>query len=80
MNDTTIKQTSTIILTAEFTDEDTRTISQDNPKSDITAADIAAIETAARGVLVGDKQGAPFARFKAPVRRDTTTTEIIFGV
>ena len=79
MNETTIKSTSTLVLTAEFTDEDTRTISQDNPKSDITAADIASIQSAAAGVLIGDKQGAPFARLKAPVRRDTTTTEIVFG-
>lgn len=78
MNETTIKTSSTLVLTAEFTDEDTRTISQDNPKSDITAADIASITSAAAGVLIGDKQGAPFARFKAPVRRNTTTTEIIF--
>lgn len=78
MNDTTIKSKSEIVLTAEFTDEDTRTITQENPKSDITAADIASITSAAAGVLIGDKQGAPFARFKAPVRRDTTTTEIIF--
>ena len=79
MNETTIKSTSTLVLTAEFTDEDTRTISQDNPKSDITAADIASIQSAAAGVLIGDKQGAPFARLKTPVRRDTTTTEIVFG-
>lgn len=79
MNDTTIKSKSEIVMTAEFTDEDTRTITQENPKSDITAADIASITSAAAGVLIGDKQGAPFARFKNPVRRDTTTTEIIFG-
>lgn len=78
MNDITIKSQSSIVLTAEFVDEDTRTITQDNPKNEITAADIASIQSAAAGVLVGDKQGSPFARFKQPVRRDTTTTEIVF--
>ena len=79
MNDTTIKNSSQIVLTAEFADEDTRTITQDNPKSDITAADIASITSAAANVLIGDKQGAAFARFKTPIIRNTTTTEIIFN-
>lgn len=79
MNDTTIKNSSQIVLTAEFADEDTRTITQDNPKSDITAADIASITSAAANVLIGDKQGAAFARFKTPIIRNTTTTEIVFN-
>ena len=79
MNDTTIKNKSEIVMTAEFTDEDTRTITQENPRSDITAEDISSITSAAANVLIGDKQGAAFARFKTPIVRNTTTTEIIFG-
>lgn len=79
MNDTTIKTSSSLVLTAEFTDEDTRTITQDNPRSDITAADIASIQSAAQNVLIGDKTGAEFARLKTPFIRNTTTTEIIFN-
>lgn len=79
MNETTIKNKSEIVMTAEFTDEDTRTITQENPRSDITAEDIASIQSAAANVLIGDKQGAAFARIKTPIIRNTTTTEIIFG-
>ena len=79
MNDTTIKTTSTLSIIAEFVDEDTRTINMDNPKAEITQSDIASIQTAAAGVLIGDKTGAQFARLKTPIRKDTTTTTIIFN-
>lgn len=78
MNDITIKTASTFTAVAEFADEDTRTISLDNPKMNITAADFASLNAAAENVLIGDKNGAAFTRFKSPTRRDTTTTEIIF--
>lgn len=79
MNDTTVKVASTLVMTAEFADDDTRTISQDNPKTTITSEMFAAAQAAAANVLIGDKTGARFSRFKAPIRRDTTTTEIIFN-
>lgn len=79
MNETTVKVSSTLVMTAEFADDDTRTISQDNPKSTITAEMLASVQSAAANVLIGDKTGARFSRFKAPIRRDTTTTEIIFN-
>lgn len=79
MNETTVKTSSQLVLTAEFADDDTRTMSQDNPKTTITAAMMSSLTSAAANVLIGDKTGARFSRFKNPVKRDTTTTEIIFG-
>ena len=78
MNDTTIKNTSSISLVTEFSDEDTRTINIDNPKSDITTAMLASVQSAMQGVLIGDKTGATFTRIKTATRKNTTTTEIVF--
>jgi len=50
-------------IVAKFSDGDERTISYDNPRSDITAAEIKALDSLASGVLIGDKYGAPFSTF-----------------
>lgn len=79
MADTTIQHTEQLILTAEFADEDTRTITQDNPRSDISSSDLTAFETAATGVLIGDQRGSAFSRLKSAIRRNTTRTEMTFN-
>lgn len=60
-----VKQTDTLKLLAGFADEDDRTITVNNPRSGITAADINALATLATPVLIGDKYGAAFTRFKS---------------
>lgn len=79
MAETTIQHTEQLVLGVEFTDEDTRTITQDNPKSDISQSDLTAFETAASGVLIGDQRGAAFSRLKSAIRRNTTRTEMTFA-
>lgn len=59
-----IRQTKTLSLEAEFIDGDTRTITLDNPKDSLTAADIDAITPIMIKTLVGDKTGAQFYRWK----------------
>lgn len=78
MTDTTIQRTEQVLLEMEFADEDTRTITQDNPKETITQGDLTAVQTAAAGVLIGDKAGAAFSRLKSATRRNTTRTEMTF--
>lgn len=62
-------------LLAGFADEDDRTIRYPSPKSSLTKADILALQTLAMPVLVGDKYGAAFTRFKsAKIVNKTETT------
>lgn len=65
---------STLSLEAEFKDGDTRTITRDNPKSGLTAAQINNTSSAAAAVLVGDKTGAEFLRWKSAKITEGTTT------
>ena len=62
-----IKETTSLQLTAEFYDSDDRTFNLPNPKSTVTAAQIKAIGTYAKtnNVLIGDKAGSAFERFKS---------------
>lgn len=63
-------------IVAGFTDGDERTISYDNPKDNITAADIRALDSLAAGVLIGDKYGAPFSTFKDAGIYEITKVEL----
>jgi len=63
MADTT-KTTKQLKLVAGFEDGDERTITIENPKDNITAEQIKALNAKAAMVLVGDKYGAPFSIFK----------------
>jgi len=67
------KTTQTLKLLAGFADADDRTISLDNPRNNVTEADIRSFETAAAPVLIGDKYGAAFTRFKTASIVNTTT-------
>lgn len=78
MASTKVTTYETLAIVAEFTDEDTRTITIDNPKASITSAMIQDVQTKAAGVLIGDKEGAAFSRIKTVDRRVGTTTRINF--
>lgn len=58
------KITNKLKMTAEFVDGDTRIISLDSPRSNITAADIDALDNLFSTCLLGDKTGADFYRIK----------------
>lgn len=69
-----VKSEMSLKLLAGFTDGDDRTISLPNPKNNLTASEINAINELAQGVLIGDKYGAAFAELKdANVVTATTT-------
>ena len=71
----TMKTTRQLKLLAGFADEDDRTITIDDPKQNLTWADIEAFQ-AVSFVLIGDKYGAAFTRYKEAKYVDTTLTTI----
>ena len=74
----TITTYSRLKLLAAFSDEDDRTLTLENPVSNITEAQIHDLEPAAANVLIGDKYGADFTRFKSAAYVNGTTTNITF--
>lgn len=69
---------SVLKLNAKFTDNDTRTISIDNPKSGLTAAQINAVGEVAASTqaILGDKGGANFLRFDEAKKVVQTTRKL----
>ena len=74
----TIKTSSELKIETYYSDADTRTITIDNPKDNLTKADIKAVETVGVNtqVLLGDKGGAGFVRFNKAKTTKTTRTEL----
>lgn len=74
---TKISTYSRLKLLAAFADEDDRTLTLDNPVDGISESQVHALESAAAKVLIGDKYGADFTRFKSAsyVKGTTTTME-----
>ena len=62
-----VRQTSNLTLVLEFKDDDDRTISLDNPKASVTAANVLDVEDyfKTNNVFIGDKAGADFLRIKS---------------
>lgn len=73
---TTVSTLNQLKLLAAFADEDDRTITVDDPRQNLTEQDIRAIESSAAKVLIGDKYGATFTRFKTAYYRTGTVTTI----
>ena len=63
-------------IVAAFADEDDRTITLDNPVDNLTEQQIKALEPAAAKVIIGDKFGATFTRFKTASYHNQTNTII----
>ncbi|MBR0061777.1 MAG: hypothetical protein IJP68_09910 [Selenomonadaceae bacterium] len=63
-------------LVAGFSDGDERTISYENPRANLTAADIKALDSLAADVLIGDKYGAAFSTFKDAGIYEITKVEL----
>lgn len=64
MADTTTT-TRSLTVVAEFDDGDNRSISIDNPRNNITWANIETLRQYAANVLIGDKAGSNFSRFSS---------------
>ena len=75
---TTISTYSRLKLLAGFADEDDRTITVDNPKDNLTESQIRDLESSAAKVIIGDRYGADFSRFKSAAYVRGTTTKITF--
>lgn len=73
---TTMNSYRQIKIVAAFADEDDRTLTFDNPIDNLTEQQIRALETLAAKVLIGDKFGAQFTRFKTAYYHNATTTVI----
>ena len=67
-----ITTTNKLCCVSEFVDNDDRTLTLDNPKANVSAAQIKAVEAQikAKNLLIGDKAGADFLRFKS-ARKET---------
>ena len=65
-------------LVAKFADNDTRTLTVDNPKDSLTAAQINAVGTIAKNsnVILGDKGAADFIRFETAKVTEKETTQL----
>ena len=61
-------------LLAGFVDEDDRTLTIPNPKSNLTWTDISAFASVAANAIVGDKYGAEFSRIKSAKYVQTTNS------
>lgn len=72
----TIKSSTDLKILAGFTDEDDRTITISDPKQNLTWNDIASLESAAAGVLIGDKYSASFSRIKEAKYVSSTITTL----
>lgn len=69
-----VKTKSTLSLVAEFKDGDDRTLTLDNPKENLTASQINALNNAASVALIGDKGAAEFLRFRSARVTNQTVT------
>ena len=70
-----IKTRGTLQLVQEFTDGDDRTLSLDNPRSDLEASDITELADYMKTnkIVIGDKAGADFTRIKSAKKISQTT-------
>ena len=73
-----ITNTTELKLLAAFADEDDRTITIINPRGNLTRSQIEAFAQLASSVIVGDKYGAAFTRFKKAYYVEKTTVKHTF--
>ena len=72
----TINTYKQLKVVAAFSDEDDRTLTFDNPVDNLTEQDIKSLEPLAAKVIIGDKYGAKFSRFKTAYYHNQTNTVI----
>ena len=72
----TIKTAYNLVIETVFVDGDTRTITIKNPREDISASEIAELNSYMQenNIIIGDKDGSTFGRIKKVTRRSSTTT------
>lgn len=74
----TMKETRELKFESMFVDGDTRTFSIKNPKSNITNADIVALNNyiGTNNILIGDKYGGRFGRITSASTVEKTTVTL----
>lgn len=77
----TTKTTSAVKLEFKFSDNDTRTVSMDNPRAGLSKADILNVADIATltGAIVGDKTGAAVVGINSAYTENTTVTTLDLG-
>ena len=68
-----------LVILAGFVDEDDRSITLQNPVTDLTQAQIETALNPYAHVLIGDKYQAAFSRFKSARYVTSTTTKFDLG-
>jgi len=70
-----IKTSNELLIECLFNDGDTRTITLNRPRSDISAADIESLEDFiyTEKIIIGDREGSDFWKIKKAIKRETTT-------
>ena len=75
-----VTQVSELKIDMKFTDNDTRVLAVDSPKTGLTAAQINAVSAIGKTtqVLLGDKSGANFLQFTGArtIRKTTTNLDL----
>ena len=71
-----VKHSKQIKLVAGFVDGDDRAITLDNPKDNVTAEEINALEADAVTAIIGDKAGADFKEWKSASVVETKVTTL----
>lgn len=78
------KDESRFRVVANFTSQDptktddTRTITIENPRTDLTMNDVIQLQQAGMSVLVGDRDGDPFSGFSSPEIIDVHTVWAVY--
>ena len=72
-------QSTKLSLLAGFVDEDDRTITLQNPVNDLTKSSIESALNDYAHVLIGDKYGAAFSRFKSAKYIESITIKYDLG-
>lgn len=74
----TVKSSSELKMVFDFYDGDDRTLTLQNPKSNLTATQIKAVGTlaATSQPIIGDKAGAAVVGIKSAVKKTKTVTKL----
>lgn len=73
-----MKTEKRLALLAGFVDEDDRTLNIPNPRDNVTVSEIRTLEPLAEKVIIGDKYGATFTRFKSAKIISSTYVDVDF--
>ena len=76
-----VKTSNDLVIECGFLDGDTRTITLRSPRSNLSASDIANLESFMKteNIIIGDRDGSDFNKIKQAIKRETTTIYLDLG-